>query len=148
MSSGRPPHDGSHGTHVGVGLASLALGALGIVYGDIGTSPLYAFRETFEGHDLAVTHGVHATDSFSVRVADLSLIGEVMGRLREQPPTEVAGVAVARTDDLSRGDGGLPPTDGLRYLLVLNASQLNPRLRKAVAATGPFGTVLRGLKKL
>ncbi|TDL07317.1 LLM class flavin-dependent oxidoreductase [Mycolicibacterium obuense] len=37
---------------------------------------------------------------------------------------------------------------GLRYLLVMNASQLNPRLRKAVAASGPFGTVLRGLKKL
>ncbi len=33
----------------------LTLGALGVVYGDIGTSPLYAFRETFEGHDLGVT---------------------------------------------------------------------------------------------
>ena len=37
------------------GTAMLALGALGIVYGDIGTSPLYAFREAFEGHDLEVT---------------------------------------------------------------------------------------------
>ncbi len=38
-------------------VALLALGALGIVYGDIGTSPLYAFRETFHGHghELAVT---------------------------------------------------------------------------------------------
>ena len=26
--------------------AALALGALGVVYGDIGTSPLYALRET------------------------------------------------------------------------------------------------------
>jgi KUP system potassium uptake protein len=33
----------------------LSVGALGIVYGDIGTSPLYAFREAFEGHDLEVT---------------------------------------------------------------------------------------------
>jgi len=33
----------------------LALGSLGIVYGDIGTSPLYAFREAFEGHHLDVT---------------------------------------------------------------------------------------------
>ena len=34
----------------------LALGALGIVFGDIGTSPLYALRETFGGHshELAV----------------------------------------------------------------------------------------------
>jgi KUP system potassium uptake protein len=31
-------------------LAKLAVGAIGIVYGDIGTSPIYAFRETFAGH--------------------------------------------------------------------------------------------------
>jgi KUP system potassium uptake protein len=30
-------------------LAALALGALGVVYGDIGTSPLYAMREAFAG---------------------------------------------------------------------------------------------------
>jgi len=36
-------------------LLLLALGALGVVYGDIGTSPLYAFRESFhEGHDIAI----------------------------------------------------------------------------------------------
>ncbi len=27
------------------GLAGLAIGSIGVVYGDIGTSPLYAFRE-------------------------------------------------------------------------------------------------------
>ena len=32
------------------GLAKLAVGAIGIVFGDIGTSPIYAFRETFAGH--------------------------------------------------------------------------------------------------
>jgi KUP system potassium uptake protein len=31
-------------------LPKLMLGALGVVYGDIGTSPLYALRETFAGH--------------------------------------------------------------------------------------------------
>ncbi|RAI39712.1 potassium transporter Kup [Rhodoplanes roseus] len=36
--------------------AGLLLGALGVVYGDIGTSPLYALRETFAGHHpIAVT---------------------------------------------------------------------------------------------
>jgi KUP system potassium uptake protein len=45
--------DHAHG-HGGT-IAKLALGALGIVYGDIGTSPLYAFRETFEGHGLEVS---------------------------------------------------------------------------------------------
>jgi KUP system potassium uptake protein len=35
--------------------AALAMGAIGIVFGDIGTSPLYAFRETFVGaHPLAL----------------------------------------------------------------------------------------------
>jgi len=38
-------------------LAVLSLGALGVVYGDIGTSPLYALRECFGGaHPLAATH--------------------------------------------------------------------------------------------
>lgn len=38
------------------GSGRLALGALGVVFGDIGTSPLYAFSEIFDGaHDLGVT---------------------------------------------------------------------------------------------
>ena len=44
---------GGHG-HGGT-KAALAFGAIGIVFGDIGTSPLYAFRETFLGeHSLAI----------------------------------------------------------------------------------------------
>ena len=43
---------GGHATHGG-GLA-LGLGALGVVFGDIGTSPLYAFRESFEHQHLPV----------------------------------------------------------------------------------------------
>src|SRR4051794_24605370 len=36
------------------GKAALTLGALGVVFGDIGTSPLYAMKETFAGaHTLA-----------------------------------------------------------------------------------------------
>ncbi len=35
--------------------AALAFGALGIVYGDIGTSPIYALRESFDHAELAVT---------------------------------------------------------------------------------------------
>ncbi len=37
---------------------------------------------------------------------------------------------------------------GLRYALILNASPLNPRLRKTLAANAPFMKILRGLKKL
>jgi KUP system potassium uptake protein len=36
--------------HAGGPLHKLMLGALGVVFGDIGTSPIYAFRETFAGH--------------------------------------------------------------------------------------------------
>ena len=43
------PQDTSHG-HAQGSLAKLAVGAVGIVFGDIGTSPIYAFRETFAGH--------------------------------------------------------------------------------------------------
>ena len=41
-------------THAATGGGALALGALGVVFGDIGTSPLYAFREAFEHQDLPV----------------------------------------------------------------------------------------------
>ena len=42
------PH--GHGGHGKAGVAALAIGAIGVVFGDIGTSPLYAFRETFASH--------------------------------------------------------------------------------------------------
>ena len=38
--------------------AALALAALGVVYGDIGTSPLYAFKEAFAG-----AHGIDPTEA-------------------------------------------------------------------------------------
>jgi KUP system potassium uptake protein len=41
------PHAGHHHPS---GMAKLALSAVGVVFGDIGTSPIYAFRETFAGH--------------------------------------------------------------------------------------------------
>ena len=46
-------HSGDGGSH-GKGIPALALGALGVVFGDIGTSPLYAFREAFEQQQLPV----------------------------------------------------------------------------------------------
>ncbi|MER0482280.1 phospho-sugar mutase [Streptomyces sp. Edi2] len=67
--------------------------------------------------DLALEFGLHATDQLSVRVEDLSLIADAMRTLREQPPTALAGLAVARADDLNQGTETLPPTDGLRYYL-------------------------------
>ncbi len=49
----RPPAGATGGHHAST--TKLAVGAIGIVFGDIGTSPLYAFRETFVGpHPLAL----------------------------------------------------------------------------------------------
>ena len=52
------PHDNSHG-HAQGSLTKLAVGAVGIVFGDIGTSPIYAFRETFAGHHSLVPDQLH-----------------------------------------------------------------------------------------
>ena len=53
-SAGHEPH-GEH-SHTKAGTAALALGALGVVYGDIGTSPLYSFKEAFteKSHTMTV----------------------------------------------------------------------------------------------
>src|SRR5436309_9319308 len=46
-----------HHEHGKSGLYALALGALGVVYGDIGTSPLYSLRECFHGeHAVQPSH--------------------------------------------------------------------------------------------
>ena len=93
--------------------------------------------------ELAVAHGVHATDAFSVRVADLSLIDVIMERLRSEPVESVAGVEVSRTDDLAAGDGGLPPTEGLRYYLaddsrvIVRPSGTEPKLKVYLEAIEP-----------
>ncbi len=85
--------------------------------------------------DLALAHGVHATDALSVRVADLSLIGTLMQRLRSAPPARIGGVDVRRVDDLAQGSAGLPPTDGLRYHLaddsrvIVRPSGTEPKLK-------------------
>ncbi len=55
-----PPSPGSspdaHGATGHTSLRALTLAALGVVFGDIGTSPLYAFKEAFHGsHGMAVT---------------------------------------------------------------------------------------------
>lgn len=66
---------------------------------------------------IALTFSVYATDQVSVRVSDLSRIPEIMGRLRETPPTHIAGAAVTEFIDLSVGTSELPPTDGLLFNL-------------------------------
>ena len=95
--------------------------------------------------DLAVEHGLHATDQLSVRVEDLSVIARAMQQLREQPPTELAGLAITRAEDLTRGTDMLPPTDGLRYTLdgarvIVRPSGTEPKLKCYLEVVVPVAT--------
>ncbi|WP_405732122.1 phospho-sugar mutase [Streptomyces sp. NBC_00028] len=95
--------------------------------------------------DLAVQHGLHATDQLSVRVEDLSVIADAMRRLREQPPTELAGLAITRAEDLTQGTDRLPPTDGLRYTLdgarvIVRPSGTEPKLKCYLEVVVPVAT--------
>jgi phosphomannomutase len=96
--------------------------------------------------DLAVKHGLHATDQLAARVEDLSLIAQAMERLRATPPTTLGRYAVERIDDLSQGSESLPPTDGLRYTLsdgarvVVRPSGTEPKLKCYLEVVVPVTT--------
>jgi KUP system potassium uptake protein len=45
-----PQPEGAHSGHGNIGLAGLVVGAIGVVFGDIGTSPLYTLKEAFTPH--------------------------------------------------------------------------------------------------
>jgi len=85
--------------------------------------------------EIALAHGLHATDQLSVRVSDLSAIADAMARLRSNPPTGLGGLAVEGVDDLAVGSPGLPPTEGLRYRLaggarvIVRPSGTEPKLK-------------------
>ncbi|GAA1609025.1 MULTISPECIES: phospho-sugar mutase [Kribbella] len=96
--------------------------------------------------DLAVKHGLHATDQLSARVDDLSLIAQAMDRLRATPPTTLGAYSVQRIDDLGQGSETLPPTDGLRYTLsdgarvVVRPSGTEPKLKCYLEVVVPVTT--------
>jgi len=56
------------------GLSALALGAVGVVYGDIGTSPLYAMKEIFVGHHPLAVDRLHIFGALSLIFWSLMVI--------------------------------------------------------------------------
>ncbi|PKN41840.1 MAG: potassium transporter Kup [Deltaproteobacteria bacterium HGW-Deltaproteobacteria-18] len=74
--------------------ASLALAALGIVYGDIGTSPLYTIKECF--------HGIHAVDVTQTNV--LGVLSMVFWSLMIVVSLKYV-VFILRADN--KGEGGI-----------------------------------------
>lgn len=55
-------------------LSSLALGAIGVVFGDIGTSPLYALKESFIGHHPLAVDPAHVFGVLSLVFWTMMLI--------------------------------------------------------------------------
>ena len=93
--------------------------------------------------DIAREHGLHATDQLSARFDDLGQIEAAMARLRDLPPTGLGGRAVTSAEDLAKGDGGLPPTDGMRYRLegngrvIVRPSGTEPKVKCYVEVVEP-----------
>lgn len=99
---------------------------------------LDAFAERF---------GYFASDQISIRVTDLSRIGEIMAALRATPPSRLGDVRVEQIDDLRDGFEGLPPSDVLRILLadgsrvMVRPSGTEPKLKIYIDAASDEGTV-------
>src|SRR5882762_8568056 len=104
----------------------LSLLALGVVYGDIGTSPLYAMREAFHGpHGIAVTPG-NVLGVLSLIFWSLLLIVTVKYH-----------VVIIRADN--KGEGGV-----LALMALVNGSRVLRGLspRRLMIVLGIFGAAL------
>lgn len=84
--------------------------------------------------DVWSRHGFHGTEQISIRVSDISRVGQLLNTLRQTPPTTIAGRKVLAIDDLAAPQNGLPPTDGLRIWLegvrlIIRPSGTEPKLK-------------------
>jgi KUP system potassium uptake protein len=105
-------------------LAALALGAIGVVYGDIGTSPLYAFQQVFVSAQVPVT-----TENI---LGVLSLFFWTLTII-----VSIKYVAlIMRADNLGEG--------GLMSLLALASQSVKskPRAHAVLLVAGVFGVAL------
>lgn len=105
-------------------LAGLTLGALGVVYGDIGTSPLYALKEVFHGGHVATTHD-NILGVLSLLFWTMTVIVSIKYVL-----------LILRADN--NGEGGLIAM----LALATNAVNSKPALRRGLMLVGLFGTAI------
>ena len=127
MSTQRPPANGlplplpAHQES----LAALSLGALGVVYGDIGTSPLYAFKESIASAQSAVIGPEAVLGVLSMIFWAVTLVVSIKYM-----------VVVLRADN--RGEGGM-----LALLaLVLRQFPARGRVTQAAIWLGLFGAAM------
>src|SRR5438876_3092077 len=107
-------------------LVTLALTALGVVYGDIGTSPLYAIRYSFYGpHGIAVTPG-NVLGVLSLVFWALVIVVTIKYH-----------IVIIRADN--KGEGGV-----LALMALVNGSRLARGLspRRLMIVLGIFGSAL------
>jgi len=102
----------------------LAVGAIGIVFGDIGTSPLYAFRETFAGHHPLALDSDHILGVISLMFWSMMLV-----------VTLKYVTIIMRADN--KGEGG-----SLALLALINANSGKRRWTSGIVLLGVFATAL------
>ena len=85
--------------------------------------------------ELALSHGLHATDQVSVRVTSSDQVALTMAGIRNTPPTKFGSLQVSRIDDLAIGLGELPKTDAV--IIHLAGSE---QIQKARVIVRPSGT--------
>lgn len=93
--------------------------------------------------DLAVAHGVHATEAFSVRVDDMAQVTPIVAALLTDELPTIGGVDVRSREDLDNPTDGLLPTPGVRFYLsddtrvIVRPSGTEPKLKVYVEAIVP-----------
>jgi len=107
------------------GLAALTLGALGVVYGDIGTSPLYTMKEIFSPATGIPLDAVHLIGAVSVIFWGLMMVVSLKYIL-----------LILRADN--RGEGGIMALTAL----AAKAAGKTPRSRTILLLMGVFGAAL------
>jgi len=114
-----------HGHHP-AGVLGLAVSAVGIVFGDIGTSPIYAFRETFAGHHQLAPDALHIYGVLSLIFWSMMIV------------VTFKYVAVIMRAD-NKGEGG-----SLALLALINRKSEGGKKRWAtgIVMLGVFATAL------
>ncbi|WP_447724095.1 potassium transporter Kup [Sphingomonas koreensis] len=123
-SSSHLTHDQHHGHGRQTAIAKLVVGAIGIVFGDIGTSPLYAFREAFAGHHPLTLDEAHIMGVISLMFWSMLLI-----------VTLKYVTIIMRADN--KGEGG-----SLALLALINAASGHKRWTAGIVLLGVFATAL------
>ncbi|MGV3769191.1 MAG: potassium transporter Kup [Sphingobium phenoxybenzoativorans] len=117
-------HGHAHGHTQGKATLKLAVGAIGIVFGDIGTSPLYAFRETFAGHHKLTLDPDHILGVISLMFWSMMLV-----------VTLKYVTIIMRADN--KGEGG-----SLALLALISGQTRTKRWSSGIILLGVFATAL------